>query len=245
MTRAALVAGLIFAPGFVQAQEGEPMVIYGYAFTDAGDSAFVRLEWGGRPGGPRIRLAPFGRTPTEFHDLRVASDSSSLQFTWPGRRYDRCRLVRRAEFHWEGECRSEAAAPARPISLGGGYEPDLGQDREPTRTDVRILARARSLLGSSESWHRHDERVCDDDARSGRFSLFCALYVASLQVDGVYLHRRPAMRAVRRAIAETAPERISTHTLRDFNNHPETTFDELLRMLDSARTRLEHRVVSR
>lgn len=212
------------------------MVIYGYAFTDAGDSAFVRLEFEGPPDRPAVRLATFGQTPVAFEGVSLAPDSSAIRWHWPGRIHDRCELVRRAEYHWTGVCRSGASE--RRIALGGGYVPDLGQDLTANHVDLKIVDRAARLLSTETVWNRVDERMCDDDERSGRRSLFCALYRASLEVAGEYLHRRPALRAVREVIFERAADRVTAHTLRDFNNHEATSFEEVRDVLASARERL-------
>ncbi|MGH9340098.1 MAG: DUF6197 family protein [Acidobacteriota bacterium] len=235
--RLVLVGILLLLPCLAQAQEPEPMVIYGYAFMDSGDSVFVRLEFSGAPENSVVRLAPFGQTPVDFPDVSIAPDTAWIAFTWPDREYHDCHLLRRAEFHWQGTCRSAGAA--RVISLGGGYQPDLGQRREPSQIDVQILIRARSILASSRAWNRKDERICVDDERTARVSLFCALYLASVEVDGSYLHSRAAMRAVRTVITDIARARISFHILVDFNNHPDTSFAEVLQVLDAARTRIE------
>lgn len=212
------------------------MVIYGYAISDANDSAFIRLEFSGPAERPAARLAMFGRVPFPFDSVSMAPDTSTIRWLWPGRRHDRCELGRRAPYHWAGVCRSETAE--RRIVLGGGYVPDLGQDLSASATDLEIIDRAAALLSTETRWNRSDDRICEDDERSGRRSLFCALYLASIEVTGKYLHNRPAMNAVREVITERASDRVSAHTLRDFNNHEATTFSAIRGVLAEARRRL-------
>lgn len=103
--------------------------------------------------------------------------------------------------------------------------------------DIRILLRAEDLLDGAAAWNRDDDRVCVDDERAGRRSLFCALHQASLEVAGEYRHRRPALQEVRFAIEDATGGRPFEHRLRDFNNLPETDFDAVRRVLRTARER--------
>lgn len=224
-------------------QDVEPTVIYGWAVTDAGDSTFVRLELGGSPEEPEARLAEFGRVPLPFDSVSFAPDTSTIGWFWPGRVHDRCELRRRAAYHWTGACRSQTAE--RRIVLGGGYVADLGQDLRPSRIDVRIVDRARDLLRTETVWNRADDRICEDDERTGRVSAFCALYLASIEVAGDYLHRRPAINVPREIVGERAADRVTAHTLRDFNNHELTSFEEIHDVLEEARRRLEAEIESR
>lgn len=234
MSSALVVALALLAAA--PSQDVEPTVIYGWAVTDAGDSTFVRLELDGSPERPEARLAEFGSVPLPFDSVSFAPDTSTIGWLWPGRAHDRCELRRRAEHHWAGSCRSETGE--RRIVLGGGYRADLGQDLHPGRTDVRIVDRARDLLGSEADWNRADDRICEDDERSGRVSLFCALYLASIEVAGEYLHRRRAMTVPREIIGERAVDRVTVHTLRDFNNHELTSFEEIHDVLEEAYRRV-------
>lgn len=75
-------------------------------------------------------------------------------------------------------------------------------------------------------------RVCDDDIKTGNSSLYCSLYYASIELDGVYRHRRPAMQAVRKVLIERYPVKY-VHIIRDINNNPDITNNELLDVLDA------------
>src|SRR5687768_5730077 len=58
-----------------------------------------------------------------------------------------------------------------------------------TEYDERILLRADELLKDESLWNRSDDRICDDDERQGKRSLFCALQKACIEVVGEYQHR--------------------------------------------------------
>lgn len=118
------------------------------------------------------------------------------------------------------------------------------RDRPVQPQDLQVLLRAEVLLGSATVWNDDDDRVCVDDERAARRSLFCALHQASLDVAGEYDHRRPALQEVRFAIEDATGGRAFEHRLRDFNNLPATDFDAVAQVLRTARervaVRLEH-----
>jgi len=100
--------------------------------------------------------------------------------------------------------------------------------------DVKILKRADAILSSESTWSKEDDRKCFDDIDSNKYSLFCALYKASLDVAGEYDHRKPGLQQVRWLIQEQFKERLTDHRLMDFNNHEKTTFDEIKRLLNQS-----------
>ena len=85
-------------------------------------------------------------------------------------------------------------------------------------TDLRIIQRADSILSSPLSWNKQDDRECSDDISSGRYSLYCALYKASIDIAGVYIHRRAAMQIVRFTLEKYENGRVKNHRLMDWNN---------------------------
>ncbi len=116
------------------------------------------------------------------------------------------------------------------------------RDRPVDRDDLRILLRAEALLSDAAGWNRDDDRVCVDDERSGRRSLFCALHRASLEVLAAYEHRRAALQEVRFAIEDATGGRAFEHRLRDFNNLAATSHDDIGRVLRTARERVGSRL---
>ena len=108
--------------------------------------------------------------------------------------------------------------------------------------DLRILARADALLKDESVWNRQDDRECQDDEAAGKRSLFCALQKACIDVLGHYEHRRAALQEVRFAVEDATRGRNFEHRLRDFNNLPETRFDDIKRVLRVATERVTSRL---
>ena len=117
------------------------------------------------------------------------------------------------------------------------------RDQPVTEADLRILQRAAVLLKDPSTWNHHDDRVCDDDEAVGKRSLFCALQKADAEVLGSYVHRNVALQEVRFAIQDLTRDRQTEmvlralrhfslpHRLMDFNNLPETRFEDIHHVL--------------
>jgi hypothetical protein len=101
-----------------------------------------------------------------------------------------------------------------------------------TMMDLRIIRRAKDLLKDEKSWHKNDDRDCEDDIENKRYSLFCALQTASIEEEGAYNHRNAIMQKIRHTIVEIYPNKEWEHRLRDFNNMPETDFAVLIDLLN-------------
>jgi len=56
--------------------------------------------------------------------------------------------------------------------------------------DLKITQRADSILSDSLKWNKQDDRECNDDIATGKYSLYCSLYKACIDVSGTYVHRR-------------------------------------------------------
>jgi len=67
------------------------------------------------------------------------------------------------------------------------------RDQPVTADDLRILQKADELLSGESVWNRQDDRDCDDDEKTVKRSLFCALQRACFDVLGDYDHRRVAL----------------------------------------------------
>jgi hypothetical protein len=107
----------------------------------------------------------------------------------------------------------------------------------PTMDDIRILERARELLGDETKWNRQDNRTCPSNPQ--RWSLFCALTQATQEVTGSVHYRQPALQAAREVLNEVGIGRFGKHRIMDYNNHPDTTLAELHALLSSAQGRLQ------
>jgi hypothetical protein len=114
--------------------------------------------------------------------------------------------------------------------------------RPVTSEDVRILTRVNEILRDESVWNRQDDRQCDDDNTQGRWSLFCALEQACIDVLGQYDHRRVALQEVRFAVEDATRGRQFEHRLMDFNNLPETQFEDVKRVLQVAAERVATRL---
>jgi hypothetical protein len=118
----------------------------------------------------------------------------------------------------------------------------LERPKPVTTDDLRILEKADALLEDASGWNRNDDRACDDDRATGKFSLFCALETACTEVLGEYDHRRAALQEVRVVVEETTQQRRFEHRLMDFNNLPETSFDDVKRVLRTSAQRVAARL---
>ena len=137
---------------------------------------------------------------------------------------------------------SQAPAPTQAPQITA-TSPELEQRDQPvTADDVAILVRAEALLSSPAVWNREDERDCKDDEATGKRSLFCALEKACIDVLGNYDHRRVALQEVRFAVEDATRGRAFEHRLRDFNNLPETRFEDVKRVLAVAKDRVTARL---
>ena len=110
----------------------------------------------------------------------------------------------------------------------------------PTQSDVRIIQRATALLSDGRVWNKQDDRNCPPNPQ--KWSVFCALMQATEEVSGGVQYRQPALQIVREVVDEIGGTRVSTHRLMDYNNHPDTTLDDIHSMLRRAQTRLEQRL---
>lgn len=111
-----------------------------------------------------------------------------------------------------------------------------------TADDLRILQRADALLKDESAWNRQDDKNCDDDKANGKWSLFCALETACIEVLGKYDHTRVALQEVRFAVEEASRGRQFEGRLMGFNNLEETRFDDIKRVLRTATQRVAARL---
>ncbi len=108
------------------------------------------------------------------------------------------------------------------------------------RQDLKILDSANMRLSNTMVWDRADDRKCD--AQDETFSLYCALYFGSIDTVGEYQHRRTALQEIRFAIEDVSVGREFDHRMMDFNNLPETSFDDVKNVISTARAQLQDRL---
>jgi len=101
-----------------------------------------------------------------------------------------------------------------------------------TDDDIAILQSALAGLNRIAQWNRQEIQNCTSDQTNA--GLFCLLYSAVEARMGRYHHRQPALELVRSVIFERWRDRITSHQLVDFNNHPATTSAELKMALQVA-----------
>lgn len=113
-----------------------------------------------------------------------------------------------------------------------------------TAGDLLILEKADALLADEASWNRHDDRICDDDDRSHKWSLYCALETACREAGVSCEHTQVASQEVRFAIEDVAPGAAQWEEgrLSGFNNRAETHFQDLKSVLRIARERVRARL---
>ena len=187
----------------------------------------------------RVRLAPFGQTAVELPVQEYDRENGVLELTWEGKPGRRCRLNHYDEGLFLGNCIEDSAVLPIAIRIANDYDVEWQGTYFPvSKTDISIVARARQILTEQDRRNLDGDRNCDDDVESERVSIFCALYVASLEIDGIYRHRRPAMQAVRDTLWSRFPGEY-VHTLRDINNNAEISDVELVEALDSAHSKLQ------
>lgn len=182
----------------------------------------------------KIVFAPYGRTPSEFKDIQHAG--GALRFSWArGPVNYRCDLRKGSTSSFSGDCVAPGSEDLSVVIREFTPEDAVlqGNARTAGEQDMAIAKRAAQLLNGGRSWNRRDDRVCDDGGYPYRWSLFCALHQASIEVASDYEHLRPVMKAVRKAITDRHPDRTFAHTLRDFNNEA-PQFQPIAEVLEEA-----------
>jgi hypothetical protein len=110
-----------------------------------------------------------------------------------------------------------------------------------TVADLRIIERADALLKDETAWNRNDDKQCDDDKATGKWSLYCALEIACVEALGVCEHTEVSAQEVRFAIEEVTPGKHYEGRLMGFNNLPETRFEDIKRVLKIAKEHVQAR----
>ena len=132
---------------------------------------------------------------------------------------------------------------ASSLEFSFNYEPP-----PPSAVDAEILRRARAYLSDDAHWNRVDDNNMGAPPSVGfncpstvARSMFCSLYLSSLEVAGYYAHTRPAIDAVRQAIFALR-KRFPPGILVSFNNDSTTTLTGVQGVLESALQRIQPRV---
>lgn len=108
-----------------------------------------------------------------------------------------------------------------------------------TEMDLNILLRANDLLIDERSWSRKNERECNNQEP---YSLYCALEKSSVEINGSYVHRQPALQEVRFAIDDLYGGYWEAHRLADFNVNRRTSFLDIKKVLSVAIERVRKKL---
>ncbi len=187
-----------------------------------------------------VSLVPFGKTVTELPVKHFDRQAGELRLGWEGKPGRVCKLNRNGRDLYLGNCTE--GEDIMPIAIRAANEFDaewMGSHLAVSETDVAIVDEAIRILSEQDSRNPGGDRNCDDDIAAHHFSIFCALYVASVKVAGVYRHRRPALRIARDQLIGDFPGDYA-HMLRDINNRAEISDGALIASLRAARERLLH-----
>jgi hypothetical protein len=182
-----------------------------------------------------IVYAPYGITPTTFQSVR--QQKNELVFVWQMNRYTfRCLLFKQGSSEYAGNCTCEGRPPMQLVIREFTKDDAIlqGDSLHATIMDIQILERALILLNNGNNWNRFDNRVCDVSSYPYKWSLFCALHQASIDIDSQYRHLRPAMQAARQAIDEITSGKKYAHLLQDYNNEAQG-YDAIAKVLNRAK----------
>jgi len=101
-----------------------------------------------------------------------------------------------------------------------------------TKDDLKIIHIAKKLLSEEKYWNKTDDRNCEDDLANKSFSLYCALRIASLEVENKYNHRNAVLQKLRHLIELKYLGKKWRHRLKDFNNMEETSYEDIVNILN-------------
>jgi len=99
-------------------------------------------------------------------------------------------------------------------------------------SDLKILEKTDALLSDSSKWNKNTNQECD--VADNKYSLFCALNLASVETLGEYSSSRPSIKIVELKIKKYENRRVVRFGIIDWNDHPDTTFEELKQVLKEA-----------
>ena len=216
-----------------------PTLRYGFYTLPSGQVAMGRYYFIDDGSSLRVTLVPFGKTAVELPVREFDRENGKLELGWEGKPGRTCRLDRLGNTVFLGNCIEDLKVMPIAIRIVNEYDEEwLGKNFPVSDIDLAIIEKARQILEAQEQRNLDGDRNCDDDKTANRFSVFCALYVASIEVDGVYRHRRPALQAARDSLWERYPGEYA-HMLRDINNNASIPDAKLIESLDATYAALQ------
>ncbi len=222
-----------------------PTLRYGFYTKMSGQVEMGRFYFVDNGDQLQVSLVPYGMPAVELPVTRYDRNEGLLVLGWQGRPERMCRLIRQNEELFLASCVEKFRVLPIAIRLANEFDDEwMGKQFLVSDVDLKIIDRAIADTEFSGARNLGGDRNCLDDIGSRRFSVFCALYAASIDVDGVYRHRRPAMQAARASLKREFPGDYA-HTLRDINNTESISDAELEKSLVEARKDLKQAMGSR
>ncbi|MGH9763874.1 MAG: DUF6197 family protein, partial [Blastocatellia bacterium] len=116
------------------------------------------------------------------------------------------------------------------------FQVDTSKEVPPSDLDRKIVERAATILSSESVWNRADNRRCAPT--DAKWSIYCAMQKATIEVAGAFHHRRPALQVVRHIVDERTVGRKYHHRLMDYNNDPSTRLRDVQSLFAEALARI-------
>lgn len=117
------------------------------------------------------------------------------------------------------------------------FDVDFVNEVPPSDLDREIVQRAAEILSSPAVWNRADTRKCHPT--DTKWSIYCAMEKATIDVTGGFHHRRPALQLVREIVQQRSGTRPYKHRLMDYNNDPTTEFADVQSLFAEALRRMK------
>jgi hypothetical protein len=108
-----------------------------------------------------------------------------------------------------------------------------------TAVDLKIVDRAREILGSPAKWSKTDGQECPAGQKT--LGIFCAFKQASEETIGEWDEVAPFMREARQLVDSLAKRKYNARLV-DYNNDPDVSFADLQSFFRILRDRLSKRV---
>jgi hypothetical protein len=105
------------------------------------------------------------------------------------------------------------------------FKLDASQEVPPSALDLKIVQKAAEILATEAVWNREDDRKCP--AIASKWSIYCALEKAEVELTGGLHHRRPAAEIVREIVDERTADRNYHHRLMEYNNDATTHLQDI------------------
>lgn len=117
------------------------------------------------------------------------------------------------------------------------FQIDTTKQIAPNALDREILVRAAKIISTDSAWNRADDRECP--AAATKWSIYCAVEQAQIDVAGAFHHRRPAGELIREIVDERTKTRNYRHRMMDYNNDPTTTLADVHSLFAEAIARIQ------